>query len=277
MSETLYKLVFEGKIQPKHKEKEVKKNLKALLNADQKKMDRLFSGQPVVIRKNLSEEQIRKYEAAIVKAGALCRLVPVKGGPDLTPTNPLAMDFTGNKTPETVSDARQTPPVSTGLLYKINRLGRIRFLALCWLVGWFEVMAWMVPEYLPRLFGPILNTQEMLMTALGLHTLAGLTFILITSLRLHDLNRTAWLWLFMLIPGLNLLFMLWLSLAPGSRSGNGYGQMPSEPGNLARLLGLWIPLLILIGASGSAWFHQDTLLELANNLPDKAMAYYSSF
>ena len=87
MQETLYKLIFEGNIQPGHKDKAVRKNLKTLFKADKAKMVRLFSGDPVIIRKNLSEEKIRQYEKAMVKAGAVCRIIAVKGGLELPPTN----------------------------------------------------------------------------------------------------------------------------------------------------------------------------------------------
>ena len=149
-------------------------------------------------------------------------------------------------------------------------LGRTRFLALLWIAGWLEVLAWLLPEYLPQLIGAM-TIQERLMIASGLHTLAGLSFILIIGLRLHDIDRSAWLWVFMLIPGLNLLFMFWLTFAKGTQSWNSYGQTPPQPGNLAKLFGFWIPLLIVLFTSGSAWFHQEELLQLVSTLPGEVM------
>ena len=88
MQETLYKLIFEAKIQPGFKEKAVKKHLQELFKADKQKMQRLFSGEPVIVRKNLPEDKIRQYEKAMIKAGACCRIISVKDGLELPPLNP---------------------------------------------------------------------------------------------------------------------------------------------------------------------------------------------
>ena len=270
MEEILYKLIFEAQTQPGYKKKTVKKNLKELLKADRDKMKRLFSGQPVVIRKNLPEERIRPYEKAMVKAGACCRIMAVKDGQELPPVNAETLAIIENTESIPVTrDNDSIPKIQS--LSAFDRLGRIRFMALCWLVVILETSAWFVPEYLRQLFGAILTIQETMMLITGLHTLAGLTFIIIAGLRLHDLDRSAWLWVFLLIPGLNLLFLLWLAFARGSSSGNSFGRVPSEPRNMARLFGLWIPLLLVVAVSGSAWFHQEELQQLASSLPGNIM------
>ena len=265
MQETLYKLIFEAKLQPGFKEKIVKKNLQALFKADKQKMQRLFSGEPVIVRKNLPEDKIRDYEKAMVKAGARCRIISVKEGLELPPVNPETLALvTHSETVPTLSPNQSSAPSPAGH----NRIGRIRFIALCWLVVLVETSAWLLPDYLRRFFGGFLTIQENIMLVAGLHTLAGLLIIILTGLRLHDLNRTAWLWVFLLIPGLNLLFLFWLSFARGSASHNNFGYSPSDAGNLARLFGLWIPLLSIIAAGGSAWFHQEELQLLASTLPE---------
>ena len=292
MQETLYKLIFEGKIQPDQKEKTVRKNLQILFNADKEKMERLFSGDPMIVRKNLPEDKIRQYEKAMVKAGGVCRILPVKGGDDLPPLSPQALAVTNNKTPETTFNTKLSNtklsntklsntklsnikhPINKQSIHWINRIGRTQFLALLWITGWLEVFAWLLPEYLPQLIGSM-TIQERLMVATGFHTLAGLSFIFIISLRLHDMDRSAWLWVYMLIPGLNLLFLFWLTFGSGSQSGNSYGTPPSQPGNFARLFGFWIPLLIVLSTGGSAWFHQDELLQLVSTLPEEIMQYSS--
>ncbi|OED50265.1 hypothetical protein ACH42_01265 [Endozoicomonas sp. (ex Bugula neritina AB1)] len=272
MQETLYKLIFEGKIQPGLKEKAVRKNLQTLFKADKAKMNRLFSGSPIVIRKNLTEEKIRPYEKAMVKAGAVCRILPVKGGAELTPSNMQALASI-NDNSDSITATPEEKRVTNGYsVHWVNRIGRTHFLALLWLAGWFEVLAWFLPDYLPQLMGAM-TVQERLMIATGLHALAGLSFILIIGLRLHDINRTAWLWIFMLIPGLNLLFMFWLTFAPGTNSWNTFGKIPSEPGKLAKLFGVWIPTLIVLSSGGSIWLHQDELLQLASTLPEEIMQF----
>ncbi len=281
MQEPLYKLIFEGKIQPGFAENTVRKNLQALFKVENSKMQRLFSGAPVVVRKNLPEDKIRQYEKALIKAGAACRILSVDGQRELPATGSEA-----KKTDNTVSSPVGANPVLSSAAVNpeekitgkkrafkpANRLGRIRFLALLWLVGWFEVLAWLLPDYLPQLTGPM-TIQEQLVLAAGLHSLAVFLFILIISLRLHDMNRTAWLWLFMLIPGLNLLFLFWLAFTGGTQRWNTYGEVPSEPGNMARLFGFWIPILIVLCTGAFAWFYQEVLLQLANTLPAEIMGF----
>lgn len=264
MQETLYKLIFDAKIQPGFKEKTVKKNLQALFSADKEKMRRLFSGEPVIVRKNLPEDKVRQYEKAMIRAGACCRILSVKDGLELPPINPETLALISHSA-TTTPPVSEKSPKSTSTSH--NRIGRIRFIALSWLVVAVEVCAWMAPDYLRQFFGNILTIQENIMLIAGLHTLAMLILITITGLRLHDLDRSAWLWVFLLIPGLNLLFLFWLSFARGSADQNAFGQIPSDAGSLARIFGLWIPLLLMVAVSGSAWFHQQALQRLAITLP----------
>ncbi|MGB1271854.1 MAG: DUF805 domain-containing protein, partial [Endozoicomonas sp.] len=114
----------------------------------------------------------------------------------------------------------------------------------------------------------ILHRDQVPLTQAGLATLAGLILFLITALRLHDMDQSAWLSLFMIIPGLNLLFILWLSIARGTRNTNGFGPQTSEAGNLARIFGLWLPLMLSISAAGYGWLFQDQLQQLASDFPD---------
>ncbi len=268
MQETLYKLIFEANIQPGFKEKVVKKNLQELFKADKDKMKRLFSGEPVIVRKNLPEDKIRQYEKAMVKAGACCRVLSVKDGLELPPMNPDTLALVAPSSPQTTSTSgKKEKTTSIGR----SRLGRVRYIALFWLVALIEASAWLAPDYVRQLFGSILTIQQNMMLSIGLHTLAGLILIAMTGLRLHDLNRTAWLWVFLLIPGLNLLFLFWLSFAGGSKDQNSFGQIPSDAGNLARLFGLWIPLLSIIAVGGSIWFHQEELQQVASTLPEEIL------
>ena len=268
MQETLYKLIFEARIQSGFKEKTVKKNLQDLFKADNEKMQRLFSGEPVIVRKNLPEDKIRQYERAMIKAGACCRILSIKDGVELPSLNPetLALIGSSDATPTPVSEKPQKATAAGH-----NRLGRIRFIALFWLVAVVEACAWTAPDYLQQFFGSILTIQENIMLATGLHTLAILVLITMAGLRLHDLDRSAWLWVFLLIPGLNLLFLFWLSFARGSGNQNTFGPIPSEAGNLARVFGLWIPLLSIIAVGGSIWFHQEELQQLASTLPEEIL------
>ncbi len=46
--------------------------------------------------------------------------------------------------------------------------------------------------------------------------------------RLHDLDKTGWLWLILLIPLLGIIFWFYLLFAPGTRGENRFGSDPLE-------------------------------------------------
>lgn len=73
----LYNLIFQGEIVADISLEEVKKNIAKLFNADAEKTAQLFSGKPIVIKKNLDEETIQKYLAVLNKAGAIIQQIPV--------------------------------------------------------------------------------------------------------------------------------------------------------------------------------------------------------
>ncbi|MGB1270859.1 MAG: hypothetical protein ACPG5T_02165, partial [Endozoicomonas sp.] len=147
MDDTFYKLIFQGEIQPGFKEEEVQKNLQALLKVDKTKMKRLFSGDPIVLRKNAPEATIRHYEKALVKAGAQCRVISVAGDEELAPVFPEATLSTAEEFHPPIS-----PPKDKKETRLFKRLGRIRFVALCWLVLLTGLAAWWLPD---KLYSPL--------------------------------------------------------------------------------------------------------------------------
>jgi len=74
-----FDVVFRGEILPGKEVEEVKKRLSILLKADAESIDRLFSGGPVAVRKNIDEAIGRKFEKVFSTAGAVCCLEPAGG------------------------------------------------------------------------------------------------------------------------------------------------------------------------------------------------------
>ena len=73
----MHKILFSGELVAGFDEDEVKANLGRLFKIDDTaKLDALFSGKEITLKKNLEAEQARKYEATLSKAGAMCRLDP---------------------------------------------------------------------------------------------------------------------------------------------------------------------------------------------------------
>lgn len=71
MSEPTFRVVFDGQVTEGFSIGMVKKNLAQLFNADADRIATIFSGQTVVLKRNIDEQMARKYQAALLKAGAV--------------------------------------------------------------------------------------------------------------------------------------------------------------------------------------------------------------
>src|ERR1044071_6481430 len=70
-----YQVVFEGKLTGELPLDEVKRNLSALFKMKAEQVDALFSGKPVVIKRDIDQATALKYQAAFKKAGAICSVL----------------------------------------------------------------------------------------------------------------------------------------------------------------------------------------------------------
>ncbi|UTW44109.1 hypothetical protein KFE80_06740 [bacterium SCSIO 12696] len=71
MSDSSLEIVFRGDIAPGHTMVEVRDNLRELFKADDAQLAKLFSGRPVVVRRNLDQTAALRYQQAMGKAGAV--------------------------------------------------------------------------------------------------------------------------------------------------------------------------------------------------------------
>ena len=76
MTSQTYQVVFRGQLAPDASAETVKASLAKLFKTDAAKIERLFAGREVVLKKGLGQEEGNRYRALIAKAGALCDLVP---------------------------------------------------------------------------------------------------------------------------------------------------------------------------------------------------------
>ena len=74
MSESIYNLVFEGKIVTGQDLAEVKKRLQKVFNKDAHTIEKLFSGRKVKLKQGLTEDQAIQYKAKMHSIGALCEV-----------------------------------------------------------------------------------------------------------------------------------------------------------------------------------------------------------
>ncbi|MGP0173171.1 DUF805 domain-containing protein [Pseudomonas sp. NCHU5208] len=76
MNPPRYKILFDGELMPGATLDEVKDNLARLFKSDPTRIDALFSGAVVTLKKDLSEQQAGQYLDALQKAGAKVRKEP---------------------------------------------------------------------------------------------------------------------------------------------------------------------------------------------------------
>jgi hypothetical protein len=77
MSFDTYNVFFSGQIMKNHDPETVKKQIGAIFKLEGEKLDRLFSGQPVAIKKNIDMDQAVKFRLLFRDAGALVDIQPI--------------------------------------------------------------------------------------------------------------------------------------------------------------------------------------------------------
>ncbi|MCR9259150.1 MAG: hypothetical protein NXH95_05480 [Pseudomonadaceae bacterium] len=73
-----YRLVFSAEVTSGQHPAVVKKRLQAVLKLDDDRMEALFSGKPVVVKKATDEATAVRYQTAFEKAGARLRVLPLE-------------------------------------------------------------------------------------------------------------------------------------------------------------------------------------------------------
>ena len=91
MAELRYQVIFRGKTVPDTPIEDVKANLAKLFKTNDIRINRLFSGQAVALKKGLRREEGERYRVLLERAGALCEVVPLTAA---QPSPPSEADAT---------------------------------------------------------------------------------------------------------------------------------------------------------------------------------------
>jgi len=78
MTDHLYKVVFSGQISEDISLEEVKNNLSKNLRLPREKVERLFSGNPLVVKKDIDYKTGKRYQHVFTKSGAKCDLIRIE-------------------------------------------------------------------------------------------------------------------------------------------------------------------------------------------------------
>ena len=168
-----------------------------------------------------------------------------------------------------------------------GRFGRLSFIG--WygflnIISFFASIAFSLAVGIFNLGTMTLDNQfiDMLSGMAGLGYLALLVFyiyfyIVITARRLHDLDKSGWMMLLMLLPLINVFFILYLLLASGTAGFNRYGA--PRPALFWEKLLAWLMIILTalsIFSAGSAvsYMMGSGELETPQEMVQKGTAYF---
>lgn len=86
MSENTFAVTFSGQLVDGANAEQVKANFAQLFKVDVAKVAPMFSGKPVTIKKGIDEATAKKYQQALLKAGAICQVVVLEPAATATPS-----------------------------------------------------------------------------------------------------------------------------------------------------------------------------------------------
>lgn len=112
MSNSEFDIIFRGDIVFGHQLAEVKLKLQQLFKTDAAKIDALFTGRPMPLKRNLDETTAKKYREALLKAGAMVDICPSDNSPANTPAKSPVVP----RAPRAISSGWSLAPVGSYLL-----------------------------------------------------------------------------------------------------------------------------------------------------------------
>ncbi|MBD3643604.1 hypothetical protein [Alcanivorax sp.] len=110
MADARFHIVFAGQLVKGSDPVTVKANLGKIFKMDAARVEKLFSGQPVVLKKDADQATAMKFRAVLKQAGAECELRPVADPvqPPSTPSAPAPEPSTASPDPESQQQSEQT-------------------------------------------------------------------------------------------------------------------------------------------------------------------------
>jgi len=264
MGDNRFKIVFEGALLPGVEAATAKFNLAQLFKSDVGAIERLFTGRPVALKRDLSHADAQTYLKALSKTGIDAR---IEAEPSIElnlagihehSSGSSHADSTEPQSPyapprasvgETFADFATIKPFSFD-----GRIGRLRYLAwtmvltliLMVICGVFALVAL-------ALIGADSTAGLIIGGLLAVILLIAFAFvsIQITVQRLHDAGWSGWLWLLNLVPFVGSIFPLVTIVVPGNQGANRYGPPPPPNSTAVKVLSaLWLVFIavIFIGA-----------------------------
>lgn len=129
-----------------------------------------------------------------------------------------------------------------------GRIGRVRYLG--WTMGFYFLFSALLGIVSGMIATQVNQTLALVIQGAGILALVIMVMMFVIQ-RLHDLEKSGWLSLLMLIPLVNMFFGLYVLFAPGSSGANRYGN-PPPPNTTGVLILAWLmPAVMIIGIAAA--------------------------
>ncbi len=254
MSENRFKIVFDGALLPGVDITTATLNLAQLFKSDVAAIERLFSGKPVALKRDLSHADAQTYLNALSKTGIDARieaepsielnLTDVHESPPPY-TAPALSDNESPYSPPRAPVGEALPEFSELRVFGVQgRIGRLRYLA-------WSLVALLIIGAIAGIFGLSLLAGDQMVLSVIVCVVAFMAYlyinVTISVQRLHDLGGSGWLWFLNLVPFIGSLFPIALAVLPGNVGANRYGA-PQPPNSTAVkiLCALWLVVIAVV-------------------------------
>ncbi len=129
-----------------------------------------------------------------------------------------------------------------------GRIGRIRYLAYSAIVTLLAYLVMGVVGFgLGMSAGPEAGFGGFAVAMLIIFIPMVYMTVVIAKRRLHDLDKSGWWMLLLLIPLVGFIMGLYMVFAPGSKNANQFGPPPAANTTLLVVAGLILPIIMFIG------------------------------
>lgn len=258
MADTHFKIVFEGQLRPGVALETAKLNLAQLFKSEISAVEKLFSGNPMALKRGLSQSDAQHYLKALNDAGVEARIEP-------DPAISLSLEEvdTAHASPRPAQPVPEASPyapprapvgIATQEFAELKvmsvhgRIGRVRYLA--WTLALTLIM--LVAAGCCALLATISLTLGGLMGAVVAAAFICVS-VQIGVQRCHDLGWSGWLLLLNLVPFVGSVFPILLVVMPGNTAANQYGPPPPANSQAIKVLAwLWLVVLVALIAAGVA-------------------------
>lgn len=163
-----------------------------------------------------------------------------------------------------------------------TRINRLRYWAHGALIALAAYALIAIGGALTFLVSPVIGIAIMVIAYIAIMVFS----VILMIQRLHDLNKTGWMWLLSLVPFANIYLLIILIFFKGTPGGNNYGLQPPPSKTWHWILALGFPVLILVvlfavalpqynayleNMQGASGYPQDQLFQYENDGVDQSL------